>query len=303
MFNLAVIGETGQLARALAKLTAQQNINAKFLNRKKCDLSQSEAHILSALNGLGPNLNAVIIAAAYTAVDQAETDQENAHKVNGTAPGIIASFCKARDIPLVHISTDYVFNGQAKSPYRPEHPTQPLNIYGASKLAGEEAVKAQSGRHAILRTSWVFDGMGKNFLTTMLRLGETRESLAVVADQYGRPTFAGHLAEAALKAVKLMHEDSSIESGVYHVTGSGNITHWAGFAKAIFEASHELRDHSVDVNHITTSDYPTPAQRPAYSAMDITKFETTFSHLIPDWKSGLKAAMLDYANHRNEEET
>lgn len=290
MAPLLVIGKTGQLARALSeKLSEKEGL---FLDRQGLDLALPKDKIQETLQSL-PAISGVILASAYTAVDQAEIDQETAFAVNGTAPGIIATFCKNHDIPMVHVSTDYVFQGEADTPYKPDTPVNPINIYGASKLQGERAVQAACSRSAILRTSWVFDGTGKNFLTTMLKLGQDREELTVVSDQIGRPTYAGHLANACLLAIKGL-QAGTVEPGLYHVSGAGEPCHWAAFAEVIFEKTAHLRNHKVRVKPIPSSDYPTPAKRPAYSVLDLNKFESATNTSIPSWLEGLDEALKIY---------
>ena len=186
-YTFAVYGRTGQLARALKRHMVMQGHRAVFFDRSVCDLSDSHNLISSSLDTIQkPDL--VIIAAAYTAVDKAEEETDKSFAVNGAAPTIIANECARLSIPVVHISTDYVFPGQKSLPYQTDDPVGPINTYGASKLRGEIGVQKSEAKHAIIRTSWVFDGTGANFMTTMLRLAQTKESLSIVSDQYGRPT-------------------------------------------------------------------------------------------------------------------
>ena len=285
MGRVLVIGSTGQLARALA----QHARPTAHLGRNSLDLSVEPARIetlvADAIAEAG-DIVGVINAAAYTAVDAAEDDYATALVVNGNAPGAIARAARGAGLPFVHISTDYVFDGRADAPLSPDAPTNPVNAYGASKLAGEKAVADVGGPHAVLRTSWVYDGHGKNFLTTMLRLADTRDSLSVVADQIGRPTYAADLADAALSALDGLASDPS-RSGIYHVSNSGEPVSWAGFADSIFDGAGK----SVDVTRIPSSDYPTPAARPAYSVMDTSAFETAFDHPLPGWRDALARAL------------
>lgn len=270
---ILVIGRTGQLARALGRVLDGRN--AVFLDREALDLSRPVTEL--------PSASGVIIAAAYTAVDKAESEPDLATRVNATAVGEIAALCAQTDTPVVHVSTDYVFSGEGHTPWRPDDATAPLGAYGRSKLAGEEALRASGARHAILRTSWVFDGTGGNFLTTMLRLSETRDTLGVVDDQIGRPTYAGHLAEACVAALGGL---SDATAGTYHVSNSGEPVSWADFATAIFDEAGV----DMTVNRIPSSDYPTPAKRPAWSVMDIADFEAVFGYTLPHWREGLRAA-------------
>lgn len=286
--RILIIGKTGQLARALAG-----SDRTVCVGRDGLDLSWKVERIRDSLstilNTQGP-FTGVINVAAYTAVDAAETDRDTAHAVNATAVGEIARVCAAAKLPLVHISTDYVFDGQGTVPYAPNHPTAPINVYGLSKRGGEIEVEASGAIYAVLRTSWVYDADGKNFMTTMLRLAETRDTLGVVKDQLGRPTFADDLAAASLTALDGLQNGRP--SGIYHVSNTGSIISWADFARAIFKASGD----AVTVNGIPGSDYPTPAARPAYSAMDTSSFEATFDHALPSWQEGLHRAFAARVN-------
>ncbi len=224
-------------------------------------------------------------------MDGAETDSDLAYQVNATAPASLAQACAVHDLPFIQLSTDYVFDGEADQPYQTDDDTDPLGVYGASKLDGELAVLESGARALILRTSWVYDGEGRNFLTTMLRLAETGAQISVVDDQIGRPTYTGHLAAAILKAAEVIAAEPDFETAIYHVTNGGEPISWAEFAKAIFKA----RRLDVKVENIPTSDYPTPAERPAYSVLDTDSFERTFHHPLPEWQAGLRAA-LDQAD-------
>lgn len=273
--SVLIIGETGQLARALKTRLPR----ARTLSRRALDLSRPVRDL--------PDADGVILAAAYTAVDRAEAQPALAERINGEAVGEIARLCAARDTPLVHVSTDYVFPGNGKRPWRPDDPVAPLNSYGRSKAAGERVVLASGAKAAILRTSWVFDGTGRNFLSTILRLADEREFLAVVDDQVGRPTFAGHLADACVAALNGLR--AGLPGGLYHVSNTGEPVSWAGFASAILAAT----GRDVPVEPIASSDYPTPAKRPAWSVLDVTAFERTFAHTLPDWRTGLRAALAE----------
>jgi len=294
--KIAIIGQSGQLARALLREGANQNIDIESYSRKQCDLSSAPEIIERFIHGL--QVDAVILAAAYTAVDAAEQDYETAFAVNARAPEAIANACAQKGFALVHVSTDYVFKGDAKSPYLVSAPTNPINAYGLSKCLGEQAVmKAHEGA-AVLRTSWVFDGTGKNFMTTMLRLGAAHDAISVVNDQIGRPTYAGHLAQACLAvAGALCRDNHARHSGIYHVTNSGDAISWAGFATAIFARSEKTLEKAVRVTPIPSSDYPTPADRPAYSVLDLSRFETLHGTL-PHWHEGLELAYTEWANNK-----
>ena len=235
----------------------------------------------------------VVNAAAYTAVDKAETDVEAAFRINAEAPEAIAKACAASGAWLVHYSTDYVFDGSATRPYREDDATSPLGVYGASKLAGEEAIRASGARHAILRTAWVYAAHGKNFLLTMLRLAGEREELRVVADQFGAPTPAAWIADATAQLLR----QHVAESGTWHLTAGGE-TSWHGFAEAIVEAAHAsgLIARAPRVVAIPTSDYPTPARRPAYSVLDTTRLRGDFGIVPPDWREGLRYTLEELAS-------
>lgn len=230
----------------------------------------------------------VVNAAAYTAVDKAEDDAEAAFRANAEAPGMLARACAARGIPFVHYSTDYVFDGQGAQPYREDDPTAPLGVYGASKLAGEDAIRAAGGRHLILRTAWVYGLHGHNFLKTMLRLGADRDELRVVADQVGTPTPAALIADVTAALLRMQDDPS----GTFHLTPRGE-TSWHGFAEAIFEAAVErgLIAKAPRVLPIGTADYPTRARRPGYSRLDVGKVERVLGHPLPEWRTGLQQVL------------
>jgi len=272
---ILVIGQSGQLARALVR----RSEDAGTASRKDLDLSDLadvfKANLEALIDQHSPR--GIINAAAFTHVDLAETNRDLAFRVNADAPAVIAQVCADQDIPFVHISTDYVFDGRQTRPWQETDPTGPLNVYGDSKRAGELGVQAAGGTAVILRTSWVYDLDGRNFVTTMLRLAETHDEFRIVDDQIGRPTHADVLAEAALAA--LGHH------GIFHVSGTGDAVSWADFAKAIFD----IADQDVTVTPIPSSEYPTAASRPPYSVLDTSKFETKISAL-PDWRVTLRDA-------------
>lgn len=230
----------------------------------------------------------VVNAAAYTAVDKAEDDVDAAFRTNAEAPGVLARACALRDIPFVHYSTDYVFDGQGSRPYREDDPTAPLGVYGASKLAGEDAVRSVGGRHLILRTAWVYGRHGHNFMKTMLRLGADRDKLRVVADQVGTPTPAALIADVTAELLGLR----DAPSGTFHLTPRGE-TSWHGFAEAIFEEAlvRGLISRAPKVIPIATSDYPTRARRPGYSRLDIGRLEQVLGHVLPEWRAGLQQVL------------
>jgi dTDP-4-dehydrorhamnose reductase len=262
----------------------------------RCDLADAGAveHLLERVR---PDL--VVNAAAYTAVDQAENDVQAAMRINATLPAIIGSSVTKWGGAIIHYSTDYVFDGTAHHPYTEDDATAPLGVYGRSKLAGEQALAATGVDHLILRTAWVYSTRGRNFLTTMLRLGAEREQLSVVNDQRGTPTSAGFLAKATAQiAGKWLKSGPTHlgQRGVFHLTAAGDTT-WHGFAKAIFEeATTSGRLAKMpSVLPITAADYPTPAKRPAWSVLDTTRTLATFGVMPPDWRGDLRKVLAgDY---------
>lgn len=278
--SLLVFGKTGQVATELQRLAPE----AIYLGRTEADLADPAA-CAAAIAAHAPE--AVINAAAWTAVDRAETEEAAATVVNGASPAAMAKACADLGIPFVQISTDYVFDGAGEAPFAPDHPTAPLGAYGRSKLVGEEGVRAAGGTHAILRTSWVFSAHGANFLKTMLRLGATRESLTVVADQIGGPTPARAIAEACLVIARALRVDPS-KSGTYHFSGGPDDVSWAAFAREIIAQA----GLACTVTDIPTSAYPTPARRPANSRMDCGNLQI-FGLARPDWRVGVTQALSD----------
>jgi dTDP-4-dehydrorhamnose reductase len=264
-------------------LHCPKDVQARHLSRSDADLGDPEA-CAAAIRAARPDL--VINAAAYTAVDRAEEEEPLATRVNGESPAAMARACAALDIPFLHVSTDYVFAGGGTAPWHPGDATGPLGAYGRSKLAGEEGVAAAGGTHAILRTSWVFSAHGGNFVKTMLRLGAGRDALNIVADQIGGPTPARDIARALWRMAQALGAGQG-SSGVYHFSGAPDVS-WADFARAIFD----LGGLQVAVADIPTSDFPTPAARPANSRMDCASLEAAFGIVRPDWRAGL-AEVLD----------
>lgn len=276
---ILVFGKSGQLARELDGLDG-----IMCLGREMADLTDPEA-CADAIRQRAPR--AVINAAAYTAVDAAETDEAQATRINADAPGAMARACAAMGIPFVSVSTDYVFDGSGSAPRGVDAPTKPLNAYGRSKLAGEQAIAAAGGVAAVLRTSWVVSAHGSNFVKTMLRLGRERDGLTIVADQIGGPTPARALAAACHRAATVL-TDRPQASGIYHFAGTPDVS-WAGFAREIFRQA----GITCTVRDIPTSDYPTPAQRPLNSRLDCSGFTATFGLDRPDWRTGLTEILTD----------
>ena len=277
---ILVFGRSGQVARELAELAP----DTRFLGRAEADLSDPSA-CAAQITALRPAV--VINAAAYTAVDKAEEEEELATVVNGEAPGAMARACTDLGIPFLHISTDYVFDGQGDQPRRVDDLVAPLNAYGRSKRAGEVAVAESGARFAVLRTAWVFSANGNNFVKTMLRLSDTRDQLMVVGDQIGGPTPARAIAAALLSMAEQMQAGRS-SRGLYHFAGQP-ATSWAGFAREIFEQA----GRATEVSEIPTSDYPTPAARPLNSRLDCADIETDFGIKAPDWTQGLAEVLKD----------
>jgi dTDP-4-dehydrorhamnose reductase len=280
--KVVITGAGGQLARALAG-SAPAGLEVALLGRSELDLSDPAA-VAATLDRHGPDL--ILNAGAYTAVDRAESEADAAHAVNRDGPAALARWSRNKGARLAHVSTDFVFNGQGSRAYRPDDPTEPLGVYGASKLAGEIAVSEADPSALILRTAWVYDDAGKNFLNTMLRLMNERDEIRVVADQIGTPTAAHALAEA-LWTLAL-----SDAAGVFHFTDSG-VASWYDFALAIAEeASHRaLIARPVKVTPIRTEDYPTPAARPAFSVLDKTATYERLGGAPPHWRVRLREVL------------
>lgn len=277
---ILVFGKTGQVATELQGLLP----DATFLGREQADLADPKTCYDAILDA---RPEAVINAAAYTAVDKAEDDETTAAFVNGAAPNEMAKACAALGIPFVHISTDYVFDGAGDTPFTSNHSTTPLGAYGRTKLIGEQGVTAAGGASVILRTSWVFSANGGNFVKTMLRLAETRYKLTVVDDQIGGPTAARDIAKACVTIAAELKTDPA-KAGTYHFSGTPDVS-WADFAREIFAQSGK----SVDVEGIPAASYPTPAARPYNSRMDCTSLEVVFGIKRPDWKASLAEVLSD----------
>jgi dTDP-4-dehydrorhamnose reductase len=293
MPRILLLGAGGQLGMELKRRLAGENLTA--LARAELDFTDSEA-IRTAIRKAAPEI--VVNAAAYTAVDKAESEPEIARLVNAVAPAVIADELAMSHGWLIHYSTDYVFDGTGTEPWRETDATGPLSVYGQTKLDGELAIAATGCRHVILRTSWVYAAEGRNFLHTMLRLGRERDLLKVVDDQIGAPTTAEAIAEATLVVLRQLAAcgDARDAAGVYHLT-CGGATSWCGFARAIFEA-FAARQKAPEVVPIPTEAYPTPAQRPRNSRLCCDKFFDQFGYRMPEWQDALRdvaRAMLSKA--------
>jgi dTDP-4-dehydrorhamnose reductase len=285
--TILVIGRSGQVARALA-----QYPSVVTAGRPEADLATPET-LTAAIARHAPA--AVVNAGAYTAVDAAEAERDEAFAINAAGAGHLARACARADVPFVHISSDYVFDGDATRPWQEDDPIVPLSAYGASKAEGEAQVRAAGGRHVILRTSWIYSETGRNFLTTMLRLGRERPELAIVDDQFGSPTYAADVAEAIARIVETVLDDANDEVwGTFHFASAGSTT-WFGFAAEIFSQSRARGWAVPDLKPIATAEYPTPARRPAYSVLDTAKFARVFGMAPPDWREALTRCMARVA--------
>ena len=294
MLRILVAGRSGQVAQSLIEAaTGREGLTVTALGRPDLDIAD-RASVSAAIAAHAPHV--LINAAAYTAVDLAETERDAAFLGNETGPRHLAEATAEAGLPLIHLSTDYVFNGRGTAPYTEKEPTDPLGVYGASKLAGEEAVAAANPRHLTLRTAWVYGAHGKNFLKTMLRVAETRDELSVVADQRGAPTSSHDIAAALLDLSEaIVREGTDPVWGTYHMAARGEAV-WADFAEAIFAASAALGGPTARVKRITTAEYPTPAERPAYSVLDSGALHRAFGVRLPVWQepvAGIVARILE----------
>ena len=280
MFKVLVTGAKGQVGSELVK-AAPAGFTVIGLGSNELDITNQQ-QVTAVMAQYKPDL--IINAAAYTAVDKAESDIETAFAVNEKAVALLAQAAYDADIPLFHISTDYVFDGQASTPYKETDTVNPQSVYGASKLAGEQALERTHAKHIILRTSWVFGATGNNFVKTMLRLGKEREELSVVADQYGCPTSARSIAEVLWQLAEKYVSDGALPWGVYHFSNSPACT-WHEFACEIFEQAVKagVLERKPVVHPITTAEYPTPAKRPAWSVMDCGKIERAQGIALVQW--------------------
>jgi dTDP-4-dehydrorhamnose reductase len=280
--RLLVTGKSGQLATALSEMGAARGVDVLTVGRPEFDLADPGAE-LTLLTRARPD--AIISAAAYTAVDKAETEAPAAAQINAAGPARLARFAADHGIPIVHLSTDYVFDGTKPDPYVETDPTHPLGVYGATKLDGERAVALVHPNHAILRTAWVYSPFGTNFLKTMLRLAETRSELSIVADQHGNPTSALDLADAVISVAEglVARPDDPTLRGIFHVAGSGSAS-WADFAIEIFRLSASQGGPSASVLPIATTQYPTPASRPANSRLATNKLAQAYGVTLPSWQ-------------------
>jgi dTDP-4-dehydrorhamnose reductase len=295
--RIAVTGLSGQVVTALRE-RAGAAAEIVAIGRPRLDLADRES-VRAALREA--RCDAIVNAAAYTAVDKAEEEEELAMRVNGEGAGHVAEAAAALGVPLLHLSTDYVFDGSLDRPYREGDAVGPTGAYGRSKLEGERRVAAACPDAAILRTAWVYSPFGTNFVKTMLRLGETREEVGVVADQHGNPTSALDIADALLViAARLVRDPAPELRGLFHMTGAGEAS-WADMAEAIFSRAAERGHRAVRMRRIATNDYPTPAKRPKNSSLDNGKLARVYGVALPDWRMSLRACvdrLLDDATSR-----
>lgn len=283
MASVLVVGSAGQLGSELMRAAWPEGWRVVGVDRADVDICDPDA-VSRAIEARRPEL--IVNASAYTAVDRAEQEPELARAVNALGPGYLAS----HGLPLIHVSTDYVFEGSKPEPYVESDPIGPLGVYGATKAEGEQRVRDALAEHVIVRTSWVFGAFGANFVKTMLRLGESRDVVSVVDDQVGGPTPAAAIAAALVEIARRIDERSAA-FGTYHFAGTPP-TSWHGFARAIFEAWRDRGGRVPELRAIASSEYPTPAKRPASSVLDSSALERSYGIAPPDWRSGL-CAVLD----------
>ena len=286
--RVVVTGWTGQVVQAMLE-RVPAGVEVVALRRPEFDLAAPKT-VAPALRSAKPDV--IVNAAAYTAVDQAESEPELAQRVNGEAAGEAARAAETLGVPVIQISTDYVFDGTLGRPYREDDPVGPISAYGASKLAGEQAVAAATANHAVLRTAWVYSPFGKNFVKTMLRLAETRDEVGVVADQAGSPTSALDIADAVFAVARNLVTRPRDESlrGIFHMVAQGEAV-WADVAEAIFAEREALGGAPVRVKRIATADYPTPARRPANSRLDSARLAEIHQVRLPQWQDALSTCV------------
>jgi dTDP-4-dehydrorhamnose reductase len=277
--RILVVGRVGQLGSALSEVFPER-YETTFLDQPNIDLA-TPSSLRDIVLSLRPAV--VINAAAYTAVDRAESEAALVHTINAEAPCVMASACKEIDAVFMHYSTDFVFDGASGVPYTENSPTAPASVYGQSKLAGEEAIAAATDRHIILRTAWLFSSIGHNFLKTMLRLGQGGGEIRVVADQIGSPTYAWDLAQVTQAIVEGLAKGNDDSFGLYHAV-NGGVTSWHGFATKVFDL---IGWKEVRVRAISTEEYPTSAPRPRFSALSCERLRQTFGLTLPDWQDAV----------------
>lgn len=298
--NILVIGASGQLARSFMQLAKSAPIPISTIGRPALDLADAKS-VIHTIRDVEPSI--ILNAAAYTAVDAAESNKEEAFLINAEGPKLLAQLAQECDIPLIHISTDYVFGGCKAQPWSESDPTSPLGVYGESKLAGEQAIASETSNHIIFRTAWVYSQYGSNFVKTMLRLAASRDEISVVDDQYGNPTYAPHLAEALTKVCEQLGrepENAKVNRGVFHLAGEGSAT-WAQLAESVFEEAERQGLPSAKVLPITTEEFPTPVRRPANSRLDQTAAKQVWGIALPPWRHGVIECVQNLAAEQDKQ--
>ncbi|MFN0219054.1 MAG: dTDP-4-dehydrorhamnose reductase [Hyphomicrobium sp.] len=294
--RLLIAGGQGQIAKALVDVApSRSEITAFAVGRPALDICEVRT-IERAFGEIRPNV--VINTAAYTNVDQAESEPERAMALNRDGARLLAAAAARRGVPIIHLSTDYVFDGAATRPYRETDPTGPTTVYGHTKLEGERAVQQENPRHVILRTAWVYSPFGRNFVKTVLARAREDHALRIVADQTGSPTYAPHLVDAILAVaarVSAIANERDAAWGVYHAAGSGSAS-WYDVAREMIENAADLTARTHDIEAIATADYPTPAIRPAFSQLDCGKLENMFGVRLPDWRFGVAECVRRLSN-------
>jgi dTDP-4-dehydrorhamnose reductase len=293
--RVVVTGRQGQVVCSLAERTAGTDIEIVALGRPELDLAGPSGEIVAAISNARPDI--VVSAAAYTHVDKAETERELAFSVNEQGARVVARAAREAGVPLIHLSTDYVFDGGKPAPYVEDDPTGPMGVYGASKLAGEHAVLAEHSDSVVLRTAWVYSPFGANFVKTMLRLAGDRDEIAVVADQLGNPSSALDIADGIIAVARnLATSSDSGRRGLFHMAGTGEAT-WAEFAEGIFAASKARGGPTANVRQIASADYPTVARRPANSRLDCGKLARVHGVQLPDWRNSVEQVIGKLLQH------
>jgi len=298
MMRILVTGKNGQVDTSLQMLGEKLGLDIYRIGLPEIDLSKPKT-LEAVVREIAPDV--IISSAAYTAVDKAESEAALAQRINGDAPGELARLAAELKIPILHLSTDYIFAGDKDSAYNETDTPAPVSVYGRTKLSGEEQIRAATDNHVILRTAWVYSPYGNNFVKTMLRLGETRDELNVVADQHGCPTYAPEIARALLAIAQQVAIDSDPTiRGTFHLTGQGETT-WAEFASAIFAGAEARGRSPVGVNPITTADYPTPAKRPANSRLDGNKLDDIYGLRLDPWQTSLDECLSQLIPEKTED--
>lgn len=299
MFTVGIIGKNGQLGSEMIRRSHGIECMLKVYGSGELDITDQDS-VTKGLRNKG--LDLIVNAAAYTAVDQAEKDAPRAQAVNAHGPSNLAVFCTQEHIPLIHVSTDYVFDGTQTVPYREADALAPLGVYGESKAQGEHNVRSQLTEHIIVRTAWLYSATGHNFVKTMLRFGQERPVLKVVDDQYGSPTSAADLADAIWQIIAALRRNDGTYWGTYHFCNQGQTT-WYGLAKAVFERARRYAGYPLQLKQllpIPTSEYPTPTRRPAYSVLNCDLIQSTFQMTIRNWEAALDDTMDDLFRHSDE---